>query len=59
MDNSTIGLIVTSVLLFISELLPYLPLKAKGVVQSLEIATVDTLNSFKIPFETPIDLPKV
>lgn len=59
MDNSTIGLIITSVLLFISELLPYLPIKAKGVVQSLEIATVDTLNSFKIPAKLPEDNSKV
>ena len=53
MDNTTIGLIVTSVLLFISELLPYLPTPAKGVIQSLEIATVQTLNSFKIPATLP------
>ena len=53
MDNTTIGLIVTSVLLFISELLPYLPLKAKGVVQSLEQGTVDILNTLKVPVTMP------
>jgi lipoate-protein ligase B len=53
MDNSTIGLIVTSVLLFVSELLPYLPSRSKGIVQSLEHATVDTLNSFNIPAKLP------
>jgi hypothetical protein len=55
MDNTTLGLIITSILLFISELLPYLPIAAKGVVQGLEVATVKTLNSFKIPAKLPED----
>ena len=59
MDNTTIGLIVTSVLLFISEILPYLPVQAKGVVQGLEVATVQTLNSFRIPATLPQDQSKV
>lgn len=56
MDNTTIGLIVTSILLIISEILPYIPSsKAKGVVQSMEVATVNVLEQFKIPVSMPKD----
>jgi hypothetical protein len=60
LDSSlTLGLICTSILLFISEILPYLPTKAKGIVKGLEIATVKTLNSFHIPATLPEDISKV
>ena len=47
MDNTTIGLIVSSCLLFISEILPYLPVQAKGIVQAAENVAVEAFNSYK------------
>jgi hypothetical protein len=53
-SSLTLGLICTSLLLFISEILPYLPVKAKGVVQGIEIATTNTLKTLTSPTVQPL-----
>lgn len=50
MDDASIALIISSCLLFVSELLPFLPVRPKGIIQgALTIATdvVEDLRAAK------------
>lgn len=47
MDNTTIYLIVSCVTLLISELMPFLPTRSKGIIQALTNVADDVVEVYK------------
>lgn len=54
MDNNTIYLIVSCLLLVISEILPFMPTRSKGLLQALTTVAEEVVEVYKRKEENPL-----
>lgn len=54
MDNTTVYLIMSCLLLVISEILPFMPTRSKGLLQALTIVADDIVEVYKRKDEIPL-----